>query len=54
MMLNKHYGLTDDSIVYRIAMCVLIDIRVSMSALMGDPDPYPWVYRLPKLKLRSV
>ena len=23
-MLNKYYGLTDDSVVYRIAMCALI------------------------------
>jgi hypothetical protein len=29
-------------------------LRVSMSALVGDPDLYPWVYRLSKLKLRSM
>jgi hypothetical protein len=34
-----------------LAMAVL---RVSTSAPVGDPDPYPWVYRLSKLKLRSV
>jgi hypothetical protein len=27
-MLNKYYGLTDDSIVYRIAMCALINITI--------------------------
>src|SRR6202040_1647205 len=29
-------------------------LRVSTSAPMGNPDPYLWVYRLSKLKLRSV
>jgi len=29
-------------------------IRVSTSALVGDPDPYPQVYRLTKFKLRSM
>jgi hypothetical protein len=29
-------------------------LRVSTSALVGDPDPYPQVYSLSKLKLRSM
>jgi len=33
---------------------VLDMVRVSTSALVGDPDLYPRVYRLSKLKLRSV
>jgi hypothetical protein len=28
-------------------------LRVSTSAPVGDPDPYPQVYRLSKFKLRS-
>jgi len=30
------------------------DLRVSTSALVGDPDPYLRVYRLSKLELRSI
>jgi hypothetical protein len=32
----------------------ILALRVSTSALVGDPDLYLWVYRLSKLKLRSV
>ena len=34
-MLNKYYGLTDDSIVYRIAMCALIVIAIRYAMLMS-------------------
>jgi hypothetical protein len=33
---------------------IMLNVRVSTSALVGDLDPYPQVYRLSKLKLRSV
>jgi hypothetical protein len=32
----------------------MLGLRVSMSAPVGDPDPYPQVYRFSKLKLRSI
>jgi hypothetical protein len=34
-MLDKYYGLTDDSIVYRIAMCTLIVIAIWYAMLMS-------------------
>src|SRR6202521_1418400 len=43
-----------NDIIWGFLIEIKIRIRVSMSALMGDPDPYLWVYRLPKLKLKSV
>jgi len=36
------------------SICPCCCISVGMSALMSDPDPYPQVYRLSKLKLRSM
>jgi hypothetical protein len=29
-------------------------LRQSMSALMGDPDPYPWVFQFQDAILESV
>jgi hypothetical protein len=41
----------------RVVICMILDVvevvvRQSTSALMGDPDPYPWVHRCHKRKPR--
>ena len=51
---KMRHSLSDESMQAASVLGAWCDLRVSTSALVGALDLYPQVYRLLKLKLRSV
>jgi hypothetical protein len=54
LLMNERSDSAESSNMLRIWILIRTSLRVSTSAPVGDLDLYPQVYRISKLKLRSV